>query len=1777
MRRYLPVLTLLAILVLVSGASSKTYNTPTIDGHVQISASDWDADELGVDDPSNDGRYPSDPEVDDLYVTWDADNVYVGIKTVRQPGQYGNGYVVFIDTDGQNGMTGATDFTNSTFYPRHITFSTMGADVVGGAWGSQNSFPTTMEFKHCDDPTHPTDLTGATSAGNPGFLQMEFGIPWNQLYELGDGVVPAGTKMRFIVVVVGGDNSGAYDALPTSSTGIESNPATVWDAYTNLDNYYEVTVDADGDGVPDQGFPSGGSFSGTVTLDDPTDDQTRVTVSAYLNGELQGSDETAAGGGDYTIGRLPDGDYEVVATAHTYLDSTLYAAIENESDVTGLDFTLQRVNGAIEGQVAVTGGPPTDVTITAYDATTGGVAGDGPQTVTGGSGSFRISTVLDGTYRVEATGKGYVEQMARATVADEDTADVGALTLPSVVATKYSFVDLEGSTVLGVGTTVSIPDSSVYYYAEAWVQPRDDDDRVAYWDHAAQDSVHLSATKLDPSYPPSGDIVFAGTDSVAIPGSVITSAMFDDGRAPFLVAGDEIEVLRVLAAGSGLSGLLEVGIAPPAPTKLELTTDADVIDVGTGVARITGQLKDAADNDTRIAGVLVSMLRTGAGGQFRPSTVETDANGRFELEFTGTVAGTTYVSATIDQASPYSAIDIDQITIVLMAGSASSVTLKANPAALRAGESGEIEAAVVDAYGNPVAMSGLSIALTAYPDGLFTSFETPVVTGADGTASSSVTAGSTYGVVEVSGAAGSLAVGTIFVPIDATIVAVDETAPESDPAHNSDAGVDLTIMRATSDAETLQVTLDFVSDWDGVHLMLELESHHDAAGGTSDPFGFPVNYGQPLLPDYVFTYKYAAGDYADLRRFNAGQWEHYNFVTKTWQIGYTPEVNAVAYGYIVRDQEKVIFRTPFSALETAFGDTVRLEAYVTQETEGQKRTALDSVPQDNTLDMDPATGEWWENATNPVTLVNWAVHEILVPGEPPELTGGTADPSTAQPGDLVTYSVDVADAGAGIGDVFINLSSIGGPSFLRMMDDGRAPDGRAADGVYSAADTLRAGAANGDHTVTVTARDASNVSESTLDITVNVDNPPVPLRQFDDPVGDDHGPDQTSGDGTPVAGLYYFYPTNYVFLPGSFDLTKVELFADGDQIVFRVSIDDLANADDPGSADWGAPQPSEQTCDNPYRTDLNLQKIDIYIDAKEGEGATSGFPNRYMDIATVDAWDYGIAVEGWGKWFVKSNGENSIASWTLYKNDSEISMCDDYEVNYVDIRVDRALFGDDLDDQNENLAYWDIIVAMSSHDGDSNDDNLGSIRWVNANTSEWQIGGGLDSQGGRDRDANIMDLAMSPGEGHEPGRTQQEMLDYTTEEARLRFDENKVACVVEASFAVDTSPPVIRALKSDPDVEHIPWVALDGAPAVFWTTITDVNNVDEAMFYWYPVGLPASLDSVRMVNLTGDIWGGDVSREDIVAHTNVVDQVKTGPSRVILGAMRAVDGSPNHNAIKTVFKEIALPEPWAAEQRIARIDTMFVAGQDYTGVFQDGTVLVLEPGQSVPEDGLDALLIPVAESLVDLSNIRSDMSFVGVARDITLQSSDRSDVALTVPAWLVMHYPQYDVGGLNENAFGIFEWNDSTERWIARGGGQSRRNNTVTCVGLERLGFFGLFEWDALDAGGSSGLTGVLAEPNPFSPNGDGLYDDMVVTFYLGRDADYVNIEFYDLAGVLARRLVFQDPTNYTGRTPAQVVWDGTDMNGNVVPYGIYVMRVEARFKTEPLFERVNRPVAIIK
>jgi hypothetical protein len=243
------VLTLLLILAVAVPVTAERYNTPTLDGHVTVGYDDWDISEWAVDDSPYDCRWGNtDPDLDDLYITWDYYALYVGITTTNLPSIYGNGYLLFIDADGQNGITGATDFTDADFYPRHITFSTMGADVLFGIWNLDMG---DMGIRHCSDPTNTTPLVGTYIAVDPWWMHIELGIPWVGLYGIGDGQVPPGTTLRFIAAVVGGPTSGAYDAMPTSSTGFETDPANAWYEYTDLDVFYEVCVDADGDGVPD--------------------------------------------------------------------------------------------------------------------------------------------------------------------------------------------------------------------------------------------------------------------------------------------------------------------------------------------------------------------------------------------------------------------------------------------------------------------------------------------------------------------------------------------------------------------------------------------------------------------------------------------------------------------------------------------------------------------------------------------------------------------------------------------------------------------------------------------------------------------------------------------------------------------------------------------------------------------------------------------------------------------------------------------------------------------------------------------------------------------------------------------------------------------------------------------------------------------------------------------------------------------------------------------------------------------------------------------------------------------------------------------------------------------------------------------------------------------------------------------------------------------------------------------------------------------------------------
>jgi len=82
-----------------------------------------------------------------------------------------------------------------------------------------------------------------------------------------------------------------------------------------------------------------------------------------------------------------------------------------------------------------------------------------------------------------------------------------------------------------------------------------------------------------------------------------------------------------------------------------------------------------------------------------------------------------------------------------------------------------------------------------------------------------------------------------------------------------------------------------------------------------------------------------------------------------------------------------------------------------------------------------------------------------------------------------------------------------------------------------------------------------------------------------------------------------------------------------------------------------------------------------------------------------------------------------------------------------------------------------------------------------------------------------------------------------------------------------------------------------------------------------------------------------------------------------------------------------------------------------------------------------------------------------------------------------------------------------------------------------------------------------------------------------------VTAEVYNIDG--SRKKILAQTVSYAGpdqgsaprRIPG-IVWDGTDAKGEVVPYGIYILRIEATYDlgdgTKRVF-RENHSVAVIK
>ncbi len=84
--------------------------------------------------------------------------------------------------------------------------------------------------------------------------------------------------------------------------------------------------------------------------------------------------------------------------------------------------------------------------------------------------------------------------------------------------------------------------------------------------------------------------------------------------------------------------------------------------------------------------------------------------------------------------------------------------------------------------------------------------------------------------------------------------------------------------------------------------------------------------------------------------------------------------------------------------------------------------------------------------------------------------------------------------------------------------------------------------------------------------------------------------------------------------------------------------------------------------------------------------------------------------------------------------------------------------------------------------------------------------------------------------------------------------------------------------------------------------------------------------------------------------------------------------------------------------------------------------------------------------------------------------------------------------------------------------------------------------------------TVLSVQPNPFSPDGDGRDDFVVISFNLPVTTASVNLKIYDVHGRLINFLLNNQPTgsNYS------VIWDGNDFRKQKARIGIYIVYLEA-------------------
>ncbi len=256
---------IIGALVVAGVVWATTYHSITVDGNL----SDFAPDEKTVGDPAGDSLYAANNDLTTLYVTWDAQKLYLGFEYQA----IGTAVMYLVET-GQPG--GTTDFCQSAGYggafPGNFQ-STVGFDLMVALFADPDAGKPSTPYVYSLTATGSTDITGAAgvqaqlsetvNAAAERVGAVEAAIPWNIIYPGRAGKVVSGAKLKIAGVLRGSkDWDGLGDVSPNPS-GPLAQALCGSGQTTVVDRFHEVTVDANNDGDPDPGrspatIPDGG-------------------------------------------------------------------------------------------------------------------------------------------------------------------------------------------------------------------------------------------------------------------------------------------------------------------------------------------------------------------------------------------------------------------------------------------------------------------------------------------------------------------------------------------------------------------------------------------------------------------------------------------------------------------------------------------------------------------------------------------------------------------------------------------------------------------------------------------------------------------------------------------------------------------------------------------------------------------------------------------------------------------------------------------------------------------------------------------------------------------------------------------------------------------------------------------------------------------------------------------------------------------------------------------------------------------------------------------------------------------------------------------------------------------------------------------------------------------------------------------------------------------------------------------------------------------------------